>query len=304
MARSPAKSAKKQVSPPKARVKAAAVASVRARTSPCVDVSNVNVPSRALGTGVPLPGTANLVPIPITAPPLISQLALDFEAEAALNEIPDNSTNIGNAPCLQDSIPPHTIPEVPSPAIPLNVDDVIPPTEEPIDEPEIQDAGMNVLASAANRSAPSESVINANKNTSSNKHDLPVRCLINIGNIDLSLIQFVINWIFWDDNSPLTQQFHVVPMVVASVVTQWLQGNSEPSVVGKILDQYCRRHWRSLDSFMIFYVQNIGNYHWVLDIAVNPYCMLPMITSETTKGFKTIYGFMRMDPLEDKFQDR
>jgi hypothetical protein len=35
-----------------------------------------------------------------------------------------------------------------------------------------------------------------------------------------SLIQFVINWIFQDAHSPLTQQFHVVPMVVASVVTQ------------------------------------------------------------------------------------
>jgi hypothetical protein len=119
-----------------------------------------------------------------------------------------------------------------------------------------------------------------------------------------SLIQFVINWLFWDDNSLLTQQFHVVPMVVVLVVTQWLQGNSKPSVAGKILDQYCQSHWRSLDSFMIFYVQNIGNYHWVLDIAVNPYCMLSMITSETTKGLKTIYGFMRIDPLEDKFWDR
>jgi hypothetical protein len=33
----------------------------------------------------------------------------------------------------------------------------------------------------------------------------------------------VINWIFRDDHSPLTQQFHVVPMAVSSVVTQWLQ---------------------------------------------------------------------------------
>jgi hypothetical protein len=53
--------------------------------------------------------------------------------------------------------------------------------------------------------------------------------------------------------------------------------------------------------FMIFYVQNIGNYHWVLDIAVNPYCMLLMITSATTKESQKMYGFMRIDPLEDKF---
>jgi hypothetical protein len=42
-----------------------------------------------------------------------------------------------------------------------------------------------------------------------------------------SLIQFDINWIIGDDNSPLTQQFHVVPMVVASVVTH--NGSKETS---------------------------------------------------------------------------
>jgi hypothetical protein len=68
-----------------------------------------------------------------------------------------------------------------------NVDGSIPPNDKSTDHPELHDAGMNVLPSVANRDVPLESRIDAYKITSPNKRNLPVRCLINIGNIELEL---------------------------------------------------------------------------------------------------------------------
>jgi hypothetical protein len=66
-----------------------------------------------------------------------------------------------------------------------NVDGSILPNDKSTECPDLLNAGMNVLASVANRDVPLESSIDANKITSPNKRNLPVRCLVDIGNIDL-----------------------------------------------------------------------------------------------------------------------
>jgi hypothetical protein len=50
-------------------------------------------------------------------------------------------------------------------------------------------------------------------------------------------------------------------------------------------------------------IWNIGNFHWVLDIAVNPVCMLSIVTSAQTDESRRNYGFMHVDPLESQFWD-
>jgi hypothetical protein len=50
-----------------------------------------------------------------------------------------------------------------------------------------------------------------------------------------SVLQFLLNWVFRDNNSLATQNFHVVPMIVVSVVTQWFQGNDDPKVAMQVL---------------------------------------------------------------------
>jgi hypothetical protein len=38
-----------------------------------------------------------------------------------------------------------------------------------------------------------------------------------------------------------------------------------------------------LSSFMFFYVRNIGNYHWVLDVAVNPILLVALASGKQLK---------------------
>jgi hypothetical protein len=60
-----------------------------------------------------------------------------------------------------------------------------------------------------------------------------------------SVIQFLLNCVFCDENSPVLQNFHVVPMIVVSVATQWFQVNGDPKVVMQVLDKYCRQNWKN-----------------------------------------------------------
>ena len=51
---------------------------------------------------------------------------------------------------------------------------------------------------------------------------------------------------------------------------------------------------------MILFVKNVGNLHWVLDVAVNPFHLLAIVTGADLDehAHKQIYGFMHIDPLE------
>jgi hypothetical protein len=42
---------------------------------------------------------------------------------------------------------------------------------------------------------------------------------------------------------------------------------------------------------------HVGNYHWVLDVAVNPFCMISVVTGATLGeyGDSLLYGFLHID---------
>ena len=57
---------------------------------------------------------------------------------------------------------------------------------------------------------------------------------------------------------------------------------------------------------MIFYVKNIDNLHWVLNVAVNPGYMMAKVKkySFTDKGLDDVlYGYMYVDPMETLRRD-
>jgi hypothetical protein len=72
-----------------------------------------------------------------------------------------------------------------------------------------------------------------------------------------------------------------------------------------VIYRYCIDNWQKLDSFMLFFVKNVGNYHWVLDVAVNPFRMISVVTGATLGecGDSLLYGFMHIDPLESDHRD-
>ena len=60
-----------------------------------------------------------------------------------------------------------------------------------------------------------------------------------------------------------------------------------------------------MKSFQIFYIQHVKNYHWVLQVAVNPWCMLSHVTNYALPEEinHLPYGFLYMDPMEKHYRD-
>ena len=120
-------------------------------------------------------------------------------------------------------------------------------------------------------------------------------------------IQFLINWIFRDEDNPATRHFHVVPRVVAAYITELFKGRINVSTMAKVLHKYCLENWRHLDCFMFYFVRNIGRQHFNLDIAVNPYRLLSKVAGGDSvlneEARTAIYGLMHIDPLLDPNRD-
>ena len=119
-------------------------------------------------------------------------------------------------------------------------------------------------------------------------------------------IQFAINWIFRDEYNPVLKQFHVIPLdIVATVMTFMNERAGNGELIGELLHNYCMANWRALDSKMIFYVTNIAEQHWVLQVAVNPSEMISKVTRykfpEEHEGL--LYGYMYIDPFEQNYRD-
>ena len=91
-------------------------------------------------------------------------------------------------------------------------------------------------------------------------------------------IQFLINCVFHDKTNPVLKPFHVVPVSVTAQITYLFEGHCNPDIKLKGIDQYCKENGHCLDSFIIFFVKNVGNLHWGLDVAVNPFHLLAIVT--------------------------
>jgi hypothetical protein len=87
-------------------------------------------------------------------------------------------------------------------------------------------------------------------------------------------------------------------MIAASFTTKWINGYRDCIAGMKLVDQYFKENWKRLGSFMIFYVRNMGASHWVLDVAVNSFCMISKISLANLDETNRIYGFLHIDPLE------
>jgi hypothetical protein len=53
--------------------------------------------------------------------------------------------------------------------------------------------------------------------------------------------------------------------------------------------------------FYDIFVKNIGGFHWVLDVAVNPFCLLGIVSGWNDdlhdREKQCLYGFLHIDPL-------
>jgi hypothetical protein len=56
---------------------------------------------------------------------------------------------------------------------------------------------------------------------------------------------------------------------------------------------------------MFFYVRNIGNYHWVLDVAVNPSHLVALASGKQLEEpmLSLLYGFLHVDPFDVSHRD-
>jgi hypothetical protein len=87
-------------------------------------------------------------------------------------------------------------------------------------------------------------------------------------------------------------------MMIVSEITKWFHGYGDSKAGMQLVDRHCRDNWKTLGSFMIFYVRNVGDFHWVLDLAVNLFCMVAKITEADLDKIIRIYGFLHIHPLE------
>jgi hypothetical protein len=118
-------------------------------------------------------------------------------------------------------------------------------------------------------------------------------------------IQCLLNWLFRDAQNPALEPFHAVPVHVSGHVNFLFEGSTHGDTTMNIIHRYCKDNWKCLDSFMIFYVKNVGNYHWVLDVAVNPFRMISILTSADIDHHEKslLYGFLHIDPLDQEKRD-
>ena len=118
-------------------------------------------------------------------------------------------------------------------------------------------------------------------------------------------MQFFSNWIFRDETNPALSRFHMVPTEVTSGLTNLCNHGGNLQGVGLILHRYCKMNWHKLDCFMIFFIRNTGNSHWLLNVAVNPRLMIERVTkkSDGPVDDNELYGYLYLDPQEDMFRN-
>jgi hypothetical protein len=78
-------------------------------------------------------------------------------------------------------------------------------------------------------------------------------------------------------------------------------------IAAKNIHEYCSLNWSQLESFMIFFVKNVGVFHWILDVAVNPFCLLAIVSGGMEelhdRERQYLYGFQHMDPFQASGRD-
>ena len=115
-------------------------------------------------------------------------------------------------------------------------------------------------------------------------------------------LQILINWILRDDANPILKQYHVVPMDISAAIRTFFDGSGHGNLIGitKLLDSYAARNWQCLECNMIFYIQNIKNEHWILEVAVNPCHMITRVMGVEFGNSvdDVLYGYMYVDSME------
>jgi hypothetical protein len=87
----------------------------------------------------------------------------------------------------------------------------------------------------------------------------------------------------------------VVALAVLAQVTNLFEGKTHGDTASSVIHRYSSENWMKSSSFMFFYVRNIGTFHWVLVIAVNPYkgqmgCLETAHQATTTMFLPLIYS--------------
>ena len=80
---------------------------------------------------------------------------------------------------------------------------------------------------------------------------------------------------------------------------------ADGGLIGDILHHYCMRNWQALGSKVIFYVRNVDEMHWNIQLVLNPSVMVAEVTKyEFPESHRNLlYGFMYIDPEESNYRD-
>ena len=89
-------------------------------------------------------------------------------------------------------------------------------------------------------------------------------------------------------------------MEVAAAAHRLFDKTGTVDAICVVIYKYCKHNWKSLQSFMIFFIQNIRDLHWVLLVAVNPGIMMSRISEASLEppDNEGIYGYIYIDPME------
>ena len=93
-------------------------------------------------------------------------------------------------------------------------------------------------------------------------------------------------------------------MDVSAAIRTLFDGTGHGNLEGiqKVLDTYSLHNWKYLECNMIFYIQNIKDEHWILQVAVNPAHMLTRVAGVEFGNSldEVLYGYMYIDSMKNK----
>ena len=120
-------------------------------------------------------------------------------------------------------------------------------------------------------------------------------------------IQLMLNWVFRDHKNPALQRFHAIPLQVSTVIRTLFDfsNTGNHTAITQVLHNYCKHNFAALSSFMLFYVQNLDNEHWALQVAVNPMEMIRRVTTSNVPQGQDhlIHGYFYIDPMDKANRD-
>ena len=99
----------------------------------------------------------------------------------------------------------------------------------------------------------------------------------------------------------------MIPLDITATVGQMLNKHHilDGGLIGDILHHYCMNNWQALGSKVIFYMRNVDEMHWNIQLVLNPSVMVAEVTKyEFPESHRNLlYGFMYIDPEESNYHD-